>query len=126
MPEYYIFLSILYNLEFVSLDKTLDLKSLVLHLSPISDKFKLFGSVAGICPTSLNMIIAECTSPYNALMKVCQLWLEKCRNEEVVPTWHAVAEILDLIGETKLSTEVLEVYAKGNGIMYATAAYGVN
>ncbi len=103
------------------LEKSLDLKSLILLLSPISDKFKLFGSVAGISPSSLNMIVAECTTPYNAIMQVCQLWFEKCRNEEVIPTWKAIAEILDLIGETKLSKEVLEVYVKGNKIKHSTS-----
>ncbi len=95
------------------LDNALDLNTLLLQLRPISEKFRLFGSVAGISPSSLNTIVSECVSPYNALMEVCDLWLEKCRNEEVVPTWHAVAEILDLIGEEKLSKSLLEVYLSG-------------
>lgn len=91
---------------------------LVIQLRPLSLKYKLFGSVAGISPSSLDSILTKYTSPYNALMEVCDLWLKKCRDEEVVPTWHAVAEILDLIGETKLSKDMLEIYSTGKYRMY--------
>ncbi len=89
------------------------MNTLLLQLRPISDKLRLFGSVAGISPSSLNTIVSQCTSPYNALTEVCDLWLEQCLKEDITPTWHAVAEILDLIGEISLSQNILEVYTTG-------------
>ncbi len=87
------------------------MNTLLLQLRRISDKFRLFGSVAGISPSSLK--VSQCTSPYNALTEVCDLWLEQCLKEDITPTWHAVAEILDLIGEISQSQNILEVYTTG-------------
>ena len=77
----------------------------------MSENFKLFGSVAGISPTSLNQIVSKSASPYDGLVEVSDLWLEKCRKEQTPPTWHAVAEILALIGYNTLSDDILQVYA---------------
>ena len=89
-----------------------------MQLRPIAHNFKLFGSVAGISPTSLNQIVSKSASSYDGMMEVCDLWLEKCRKEQVPPTWHAVAEILALIGQNKLSDDILQVYATGMQKIY--------
>ena len=94
-------------------EKTLNLDSLLIQLRSISKNFRLFGSVAGISPDKLDHIVSCCTTSYDGLLEVCDLWLKKCQNEKSPPTWHAVAEILSLIGHYKLADDILQVYATG-------------
>ena len=64
-------------------------------------------------PTQLIEIAAKSSSFVDSMTQVCKLWLEKCQQENTPPTWHVVAEILDLIGQKQLSKELLEVYKTG-------------
>ena len=84
------------------------------QLGPISESFVAFGSVAGISLASLNDIGAKSSSSYHSMTEVCDLWLQKCRQEQSPPTWHTVAEILEIIGHNKLSKKILQVYTTGN------------
>ena len=85
----------------------------MIQLRPISEHFKLFGSVAGISPVSLNKIVDSSAIPFDGLVEVCDAWLDKCRKENTPPTWSAVAEILSLIGQDKLSHDITQVYTTG-------------
>ena len=67
-------------------------------------------------PTKLIEIAAKSSNFMESMTGVCKLWLEKCQQENTPPTWHAVAEILDLIGQKQLSKELLEVYKTGIGL----------
>ena len=64
-------------------------------------------------PTQLIEIAARSLSFVDSMTEVCKLWLEKCQQEQTPPTWHAVAEMLDLIGHKQFSKELLEVYKAG-------------
>ena len=79
----------------------------------MSKDFRLFGSVAGISPDTLDKIVASCAAPYDGLVEVCDAWLDKCRKEKTTPTWSAVADILSLIGQDKLSHDIMQVYTTG-------------
>ena len=85
----------------------------MMQLRPISDHYRLFGSVAGISPDSINDIVAKTSSSYDGLTEICELWLKKCHADGIQPTWRAVAEILHLIGCKKLSEMILQVYFTG-------------
>ena len=95
------------------LDENLNLNSLLIQLNPMSKDFRLFGSVAGISPDTLDKIVASCAAPYDGLVEVCDAWLDKCRKEKTTPTWNAVADILSLIGQDKLSHDIMQVYTTG-------------
>ena len=98
------------------LDETLNLDSLLIQLKPKCKDFKLFGSVAGISPDTLDKIVASCAAPYDGLVEVCDAWLDKCRKEKNTPTWSAVADILSLIGQEKLSRDIMRVYITGKQV----------
>ncbi len=85
----------------------------MIQLRPISDKYKLIGSLAGISSDTLNKIEAHTAEPFDKLVEVCDYWLKKCRNEDVPLTWKAVADILTLIGQEQLSCDIVEVYVTG-------------
>ncbi len=95
-------------------DKNLNLDTLLIQLRPISEKYKLFGIVAGISPTIINEIEVHVVEPYDRLVEVCDSWLKKCRIEDRVPTWNAVAEILTVIGYKSMAHEIIQVYQTGN------------
>ena len=95
------------------LDKTLNLNTLLIQLNSISKDFRLFGSVAGISPDILHKIVDSSAAPYDGLVEVCDAWLDKCHKEKTTPTWNAVADILSLIGQEKLSHDILQVYITG-------------
>ena len=94
-------------------DKNLDLNSLLVQLGPVSYLYQQFGSIAGLSPDQLDEIVSNTTSSYAGLTEVCDLWLHKCRKENSPPTWRAVAEMLALIGEGRLSSDSLHVYSTG-------------
>ena len=71
-------------------------------------------------PNQLIKIAATSSNFVDSMTEVCKLWLEKCQQENTPPTWHAVAEILDLIGQKQLSKELLEVYKTGIYSRYST------
>ena len=73
----------------------------------------MFGSVAGVFPVQLNEIVTTSATSYDGLAEVCDLWLEKCRKENTSPTWHAVEDILTLIGYRKMADDLLQVYSTG-------------
>ena len=50
-------------------------------------------------------------------MEVLDLWLEKCWREKAAPTWHAVSEILSLIGHQKMADDILQVYTTGDHVL---------
>ena len=83
------------------------------ELGKISESFTSFGSVAGVSPASLKAIVAKSSSPYDSMTDVCDLWLQKCQQEQTTPTWDGVAEILDMIGHKILSKHILQVYTTG-------------
>ncbi len=91
----------------------MNIDSLLIQLGPIIDKFRLFGSVAGISPAILDEITAHAAVPYDGMVEVCDAWLKKCRAENVTPTWTAVAEILSLLGYHAMSHNILLVYETG-------------
>ena len=64
-------------------------------------------------PTNLIEIAAKSSSFVDSMTEVCKLWLEKCQQEQTPPTWHAVAEILDLMGYKQFSKDLLKVYKTG-------------
>jgi len=68
-----------------------------------------------IC-ASLTEIVAKSLSNSDSMMEVCNLWLKKCQQAQTPPTWHAVAEILDLIGQKTFSKKLLQVYNTGLSI----------
>ena len=76
-------------------------------------EFKLLGSVAGISPDFLDRIVSSSAAPFDGLVEVCDAWLDKCRKENIPPTWSAVGEILSLIGWDKLSYDIMQVYKTG-------------
>ena len=82
-------------------------------LGEISESFISFGSVAGISPASLKAIVAKSSSPHDSMAEICDLWLQKCKQEQTPPTWHAIAEILEIIGHNKLSKDILQIYVTG-------------
>ena len=92
------------------------MKTLTAQLGQISESFMAFGSVAGISPANLNEVVAKSSSSLHSMTEVCDLWLQKCRHEQSPPTWHTIAEILEIIGHNKLSKDILQVYATGNFI----------
>ena len=79
----------------------------------MEDQYKQFGMVAGVPIDVLDQIEASCEKAYDALVEVCDHWLRKCRDEKVTPSWRIVAEILSLIGQYKLSQDLLKVYKTG-------------
>lgn len=87
---------------------------LLIQLKPISEDYKLFGSVAGIASNTMDEIVASSIAPYNKLVEVCVAWLDKCHIENVTPTWRAVSEFLSLMGQTELSRDIMQVYESGN------------
>ena len=94
-------------------DELLNLKTLTEQLSGIAESFIAFGSVAGVSPTALIEIAARCSNFTDSMTEVCDLWLQKCHQEQTPPTWSAVSEILHLIGHDELSHGLLEVYKTG-------------
>ena len=104
----------------ILLDETLNLDSLLIQLNPMSKDFRLFGSVAGISPDTLDKIVASSAAPYDGLVEVCDAWLDKCRKEKTTPTWNAVADILSLIGQDKLSHNLMQVYITGKSLFQQT------
>ena len=95
----------------------MDLNSLLVQLGPVSHLYQQFGSVAGLSPDQLDDIVSNTASSYDGLTEVCDLWLH-CRKEKSPPTWRAVAEMLALIGEGRLSSDLLQVYSTGRIIKY--------
>ena len=102
---------------FVLTDSLISLDTLIIQLRPISSDFRLFGSVAGISPVKLDQIVATSSIPYDGLVEVCNLWLEKCHEENTPPTWCSVAEILTLIGHKPLADAIMKVYTTGKFIL---------
>ena len=96
----------------------MDLNTLLVQLGPVSHLYQQFGSVAGLSPDQLNEIVSNTASSYDGLTEVCDLWLHKCRKEKSPPTWRAVAEMLALIGEGRLSSDILHVYSTGETFKY--------
>ena len=94
-------------------DEQLNLHTLSAQLGPISESFIAFGSVAGVSPASLSEIVVKSASYNDSMSEVCGLWLKKCQQEQTQPTWHMVAEILDLIGHKEFSKKLMQVYNKG-------------
>ena len=94
------------------------MNSLLVQLGPVSHLYQQFGSVAGLSPDQLDEIVSNKTSSYAGLTEVCDLWLHKCRKEKSTPTWRAVAEMLALIGEGRLSNDLLQVYSAGKILRY--------
>ena len=86
----------------------------------MSKDFRLFGSVAGISPDTLDKIVTSSAAPYDGLVEVCDAWLDKCRKEKTTPTWSAVADILSLVGQDKLSRDIMQVYTTGKIILQYT------
>ena len=83
------------------------------QLGQISESFISFGSVAGLSPASLKEIVAKSSSPHDSMREVCDLWLQKCSQEQTPPTWHSVSKIVDIIGQKELSKKLLQIYATG-------------
>jgi len=94
-------------------DETLNVESLFYQLLPIFNQFQFFGCAAGISQDKLDRIVSCKDSSYQGLLTVCDLWLMKCRDESLSPTWHAVAEILSSIGQEELAADILQVYVTG-------------
>jgi len=90
----------------------LNLLTLSAELGQISESYIAFGSVAGVSPASLTEIVNS-----DSMTEVCDLWLKNCQQEQTPPTWHAVAEILDLIGQKKVSNKLLQVYNTGLSVL---------
>jgi len=100
-------------------DQTLNLDSLQVQFGPVSHLYQQFGRVAGLSPDKLDIIVSSTISSYDGLIEVRDLWLLKCRREKTSPIWRAVAEMMVLIGDDKLSDELLQVYKTGKtGICY--------
>ena len=58
--------------------------------------------------------MVKSSSHNESMTEVCDMWLKKCEQEQTRPTWHMVAEILDLIGHKEFSKKLLQqVYVKG-------------
>ena len=94
-------------------DELLNSRTLAEQLSEISESFIAFGGVAGVSPTALIEIAARCSNFTDSMTEVCDMWLQKCHQEQTPPTWSAVSEILHLIGHDELSHGLLEVYTTG-------------
>ncbi len=87
--------------------------TLLIQLRPISDKYKLIGSIAGVSLDILNEIESHTAEPFDKLVEVCDYWLKQCRIDDIPLTWKAVADILTLIGQEQMSCGIMEVYATG-------------
>ena len=48
----------------------------------MSKDFRLFGSVAGISPDTLDKIVDSSAVPYDGHVEVCDAWLNKCLKEK--------------------------------------------
>ena len=57
--------------------------------------------------------MVKSASHNESMTEVCDMWLKKCQQEQTRPTWHMVAEIVDLIGHKDFSKKLLQVYNKG-------------
>ena len=46
-------------------------------------------------------------------MEVCDLWMQKCWQKTVTPSWSGVAEILTRIGRKDWAKQIVKVYTTG-------------
>ena len=115
-PSAKYFLPDYHNQNFLFADCNLNLDTLLVQLLPIRNEYQLFGRVAGISSDKLDNISASTKEPYDALVEVCDLWLQSCKARKIPPTWRLVAEILTVMGQDELSKGILKVYETGNPI----------
>ena len=98
------------------IDERLNLKMLLVQLHYISHDYKAFGKQAGLSADVLSELDKFTSKPFDGLMKVCSLWFRRLKDENVKPTWEAVAEILFKMGLEKLALEILQGYTTGMGL----------
>ena len=96
------------------LDSLLNLDTLIIQLREISSKWESLGEHLNFSASILLQIknIAN-GSDFNCLVELCDKWLRDVYN----PTWKMVADVLILIGEEKLSSELLHIYDTGMCIL---------
>ena len=98
------------NINFVLLDGSLNLDSLLIQLkSEVTLSWYQFGKALGVD----NKFLDKCLQhpPEESLIEVCDNWL---RNHTGQPTWREVAEALRQIDCQKLAFDIESVYDKGN------------
>ncbi len=87
--------------------------TLLIQLKPMMHQFKPLGQVVGISSDLLDQIESSVANPHDGLVEVCDAWLRKCEDNDVTLTWKHVADTLSLIGQKKLSHDIMQVYKTG-------------
>ena len=85
-----------------------ELKDLIKELlTKSSDKWENIGILLGIEPGRLDAIKVAENQPQNCLREMLKIWL---RSVSPPPSWAAIAEAIDLLGDEKLADHLRTKY----------------
>ena len=74
----------------------------------VADKWKVIGVLLEIPRAKLAGLAEKCQDdPHNCLIKVLETWLERVHPP---PTWTAIIEAVEFLGEDQLGKELREKY----------------
>ena len=85
-----------------------ELKDLIKELlTKASDKWENIGILLGVEPGRLDAIKAAENLPQNCLREMLKIWLNRVSPP---PSWTAIAETIDLLGDQKLADHIRTKY----------------
>ena len=86
---------------------------MLVQLKYVREDYQKFGEAAGIDAETMKNITDHVSTSEEGMVEVCDLWMQKCWQKKVTPSWSGVAEILTHIGRKDWAKEIVKVYTTG-------------
>ena len=84
-----------------------------MQLKYVREDYQKFGEAAGIDAETMKNITDHVSTSEEGMVEVCDLWMQKCWQKNVTPSWSGVAEILTRIGRKDWAKKIVKVYTTG-------------
>ena len=80
-----------------------------MQLKCVREDYQKFGKAARIDAEAMKIITDHVSTSEEVMVEVCELWMQKCWQKKVTPSWSGVAEILTRIGRKDLAKQIVKV-----------------
>ena len=86
---------------------------MLVQLKCVREDYQKFGEAAGIDTEKMKNIAEHVSTSEEGMVEVCDIWMQKCWQQKVTPSWSGVAEILIPIGRKYWAKKIVKVYTTG-------------